>query len=1255
MSKQKFESVRKRDGRVVFFDRQKIYNAVYRAMQATGEGELSRDPGILTDSVIKELEKKFPNEYVPHIEEIQDLVEESLILSDFSKVAKAYILYRNERSNVRDKVKDVPEHVQQLAQMSKSYFRNPLSEFIYYRSYSRWIEDEGRRETWIETVGRYIDFMKENLGNKLKEKECEEIREAILKQEVMPSMRLMWSAGKAAKKTNVTAYNCSFIAPSKLPDFAEIMYLSMCGAGVGFSVESQTVGMLPIIKRQTGKMLITHVIEDSKEGWGDALTHGLKTWYSGHDVKFDYSALRPAGARLMTMGGRSSGPEPLRALLDFARTKILSRQGKRLSTVDVHDVICKIGEVVVMGGVRRTALISLSDLDDDKMRDSKAGKFYLTEPQRSMANNSATYNSKPTTTEFLGEWLALAQSGSGERGIFNRGGLEKQMPERRFKKFKKHLATSGTNPCVSGDTLVYVADGRGHVSIKQLTEEGKDVPVFCLDNKNKTVVRYMRNPRVTGFREPIYRMMLDDGSSVKATANHKFRLKTGEYRQVKDLHPGDSLQIITKFEASIKDIFPKANSRSQDYWWLNSGKTNNAAEHRVIAEFYYNTQIPKDFVVHHRDRNAQNNTPENLELLSKQAHDSLHSSLMIGDANPMKRALFEWNEQKWIEYRAKHSKNNTGTRNKNFSGITDEELREHALALSKKLEKRFTNKDWIYYAKENGLPQFFSKWRRDHLDGVLGLAKWAAIELGFDYADADPRVVASYKKYTKDGYNCEIRDGQVVIKKNCEVCGKRFEAGIGRREYGVCGISCGLKRAWSNPELKSDFVDRLNEVHHKRKELRRMEQAKIFTDLKFKIGREPLKIEWLSACRENNISSEIARVSSPFRTYENLREFAEMYNHKVASIEFIGYEDVYNGTVDEYHNYFVGGFASETRNGKRKLVYLNNLQCGEIILRSKSFCNLTEVVARAEDTEKTLLRKIELATILGTYQSTLTNFPYLSKEWKQNCDEERLLGVSITGQWDSHAARNPKTLTKMREYAIEVNKEYAKRFGVNRSASITCVKPSGTVSQLVDASSGMHPRHAKFYIRRVRIAASDSLFQMLKEQKFPYYPEVGQSSESASTYVLEFPVKAPGGSIFKDDLSAIEQLEYWKKVKENYTEHNPSVTISVGNDEWIETSNWLYKNWPILGGLSFLPREDHVYQLAPYEEITEERYKELTAKLPQVDFSYIVTYEKDDQTQGAKELACVSGVCEVELPAVAMPVNSEINPVRSESSNESTA
>jgi len=745
------KQVKKRDGRIVSFDQAHITNAILKAMTATGEGDINHDPVKISDKVVKELNRRFDGKITPSVEEIQDIVEEILILSDFPKTAKAYILYRQERAKIREKMRQVPEKVKKLVAQSKQYFRNKLGEFIYYRTYSRWLESENRRETWIETVDRYVNFMKENLGDRLTENEYAEIREAILKQEIMPSMRLLWSAGKAARENNITAYNCSFIAPSRLEDFAEIMFLSMCGAGVGFSVENQTVQQLPIIKSQTGKILPTHVIGDSKEGWANALTLGLKTWFAGKDISFDYSKVRPAGARLRTMGGRSSGPEPLRALLDFAREKILARQGKRLSTLDVHDICCKIGEVVVMGGVRRTALISLSDFDDFEMRHAKDGMFYINHPERSMANNSAVYPEKPSATDFLEEWLALAKSGTGERGIFNRGGLKTQMPERRWKKFKSHWQKSGTNPC------------------------------------------------------------------------------------------------------------------------------------------------------------------------------------------------------------------------------------------------------------------------------------------------------------------------------------------------------------------------------------------------------------------------------------------------------------------------------------------------GEIILRNKEFCNLTEIIARPTDTAESLLKKAKLATILGTFQSMLTNFPYISKEWRANCEEERLLGVSITGQWDCEALRQPEVLRSLRDMCLETNKYYAKRFGINPSLAITCVKPSGTVSQLVDAASGMHPRHAPYYIRRIRIAATDPLFHMLKEQKFPYQPEVGQMEDNATTFVLEFPVKSPPSKVFRNSLTAIEQLEYWKMVKENFTEHNPSVTISVGDNEWVETANWLYNNWDILGGLSFLPRSEHVYKLAPYEEIDEAKYNELVMKTPDVDFSRIVIYEKDDETQGAKELACVGNTCEIDI------------------------
>ncbi len=751
------KQVKKRDGRLVAFDFSRITGAIHKAMMDAQEGSL-QEAELVAYKVLADLVKIAKNhkDFVPQVEGIQDMVEYQLMMSEYLKTAKAFILFRQERAKLREKGIQVPEHVKKLAAESKKSFRNALGEFIYYRTYSRWIDAEGRRETWVETVDRYMAFMKENLGDKLKASEYKEVRDAIFKQEAMPSMRLLQFAGPAARKSNVTAYNCSFIAPSCFQDFAEIMVLSMSGAGVGFSAESKNIQQLPIIAEQTGER-VKYVIEDSREGWADSLSFGMKAWYEGKDVDFDYSQLRPAGARLKTMGGKSSGPAPLMDIHQFTRAKILSRQGRRLSNLDAHDIICKIGEGVVSGGVRRTALISLSDLYDEAIRDSKKGQFYMSEPQRSLANNSAVYNTKPSNAEFMREWLSLMESGSGERGIFNRGGLKTTMPERR--------------------------------------------------------------------------------------------------------------------------------------------------------------------------------------------------------------------------------------------------------------------------------------------------------------------IALSTKQWDKFGVN----------------------------------------------------------------------------------------------------------------------------------------------------------------------------PCGEIILRSKQFCNLTEVVARYEDTVESLKRKIRVATIIGTYQSSLTDFPYLSPEWKKNCEEERLLGVSVTGQWDCPAFRKPEVMKELKEEAIRVNKIFAKRFGINESASITCVKPSGNLSQTVDCSSGVHTRFAPYYIRRVRISATDSLFKMLKEQGIQYHPEVGQTMENATTYVIDFPVRAPKGSIFRDHQNAIQQLEYWKMVKENFTEHNPSTTVYIKEHEWIEVGNWVYQNWEIVGGLSFLPHSEHVYRLAPYEEITEDQFNQLSKRYAHIDFSKIVTYERADETEVKKELACAGGVCEIE----AVPVESK--------------
>ncbi|MES3004494.1 MAG: ATP cone domain-containing protein [Patescibacteria group bacterium] len=749
---QLIKNVEKRNGQVAPFDIERVAVAIHKAMIASNEGS-REEAEMVANKVLADLfriSKKHPN-FVPTVEGIQNSVEKELMLSEYVATAKSYILYRDERNKLRFKGIEVPEKVKRLAEDSKKFFKNPLGEFIYYRTYSKWIGEENRRETYIETVDRYMAFMKENLGSKLKDAEYKEVRETILNQDAMPSMRLLQFAGPAARTTNVCAYNCSFIAPESWKDFSEVMYISMCGTGVGFAVQSENVQKLPQIMKQTGKKLPTHVIDDSKEGWCDALTLGMETWAGGQDIDFDFSTLRPAGARLKTMGGKSSGPEPLRQLLSFTRTKMLARQGRRLENIDAHDILCKIGEIVVSGGVRRSAMISLSDLNDDDIRDAKAGQFWNTEPQRALANNSAVYEVKPTNTEFLDEWISLMKSGSGERGIFNREGLKFTLPERRLAQFKGgEMPSWGTNPC------------------------------------------------------------------------------------------------------------------------------------------------------------------------------------------------------------------------------------------------------------------------------------------------------------------------------------------------------------------------------------------------------------------------------------------------------------------------------------------------GEIILQSKQFCNLSEIVARSHDTEASLIKKMKVAAILGTYQATLTHFPYLSKKWQENCEAERLLGVSITGQWDCPVVRKPEVLRKLKAEAIKINKEYAKRFGIGQSTCITCVKPSGNLSQTVDSSSGMHPRHSAYYIRRVRIASTDALFKMLKDQGVPFHPEVGQTMENATTYVLDFPVASPDKSLFKDDQNAIEQLEYWKVLKENYTEHNPSTTISIGDEEWIDVANWIYKNWNIVGGLAFLPRSNHIYQLAPYESIDKKRYEELMKRFEHIDFSKIVTYEATDELNQKAELACVGGVCSID-------------------------
>ena len=632
--------------------------------------------------------------------------------------------------------------------MIDNYLPTDYQTFIATSRYARWLEDEQCRESWAETVDRYMDNVVKRALDMDTIGTASEIKEAILSLEVMPSMRAMMTAGAALDRDNTSGYNCSYLPVDDPKSFDEAMFILLCGTGVGFSVERQFVSNLPEIPDLYDSETIV-VVRDSKEGWAKALRQLIALLYSGEIPKWDVSKVRPAGSRLKTFGGRASGPAPLVELFDFVVHVFKEAQGRKLSSIECHDIMCKIGEVVVVGGVRRSAMISLSNLSDDRMRHAKSGAWWNTDPQRALANNSVSYTEKPDAVSFMREWMALVESGSGERGIFNR-------------------------------------------------------------------------------------------------------------------------------EASKKQA-------------------------------------------------AKNN-------------------------------------------------------------------------------------------------------RRD-------------------------------------------------------------------------------------PEW--DF------------------------------GTNP---------------------------------------------------------------------------------------CSEIILRPYQFCNLTEVVVRATDTLEDLARKVRLATILGTIQSTYTRFPYLRKVWQRNTEEERLLGVSLTGIMDNKLMTTQNkglesTLVYLRNEAISTNKEWADRLGIEPSTAITCVKPSGTVSQLVDSASGIHARHSEYYIRTVRGDNKDPLTQFMKDQGIPNEPDVMKPD---STTVFSFPIKSPDGAVVTRDLTAIQQLETWLIYQRFWCEHKPSITVNVQKNEWLEVGAFVYKHFDEMSGVSFLPYNEHTYKQAPYQEVGKHDYETLLSVMPdKIDWTKLSEYEQEDNTVAMQTMACSGDVCEI--------------------------
>lgn len=1072
----------KRDQTTESFDAAKISAAVLKCFKSCAEPPAAALATKISSAVAKVLGKKGQ----ATVEQVQDLVEVQLMQLELHEALRQFILYREEHRKLRSNIDPVDAA---YVREQKKYFPTELQAFQFADKYSRYNEAKGRRETWPEAVDRVIGFFQKSLEpdseidklSPLLRSEWDMLRDGMLNMEAMPSMRVLQMAGPALERCHSGAYNCAYVAIDHLSKFSELLYVLMQGTGVGFSVEAEFVSDLPKIRRQSGEPKQVHVVEDSTEGWCDALLQGLQGWFRGVDIDFDYSKIRLAGAPLKTKGGRASGPGPLRELLAFTRNRILANQGRRLSTLDVHDIACFCGRIVEVGGVRRAAEISLSDLDDVAMRTAKFGNFYEAEPQRAMANNSAVYDEKPSAVDFMAEFLSLAQSGSGERGIFNRGGLFKQIPKRRARK------TFGVNPCQPGWATVLTRDG-----IRTLDDVGVGSEVWsgrrwtAIVNKVATGDKQVNAYHTTSgiFYGTENHRVVSDGSKIEAKDATRIDLAVGAYGPV-SIAPEDVMDGLIVGDGSV-------HKASGDLVYLCIGKDDGD---------YFTSEI----------------------------------SGLIGR---------QFDETGWVV-------NTT---------ITADDLP---------------------FTFDRQIPDRFKYATRDRVAGFLR---------GLFSANGSVIVNAS-------GFS-----GRVTLKASsldviCDV--QQMLSSLGITSYYTTN--------------KAKPVDFSNGTY----------DCKESYDLN--IGTDRVRFQQVIGfiqAYKNDKLDKICRPNPSRFAHARLATCA-----RVTSVKDIAVEAVYDITVDDPgHTYWTGGLLVSN--------------CGEILLRDSEFCNLSIAIARPDDTEEDLVRKVWLATIIGTLQSTLTNFKYLSPKWKKNCEEERLLGVDINGQMDCKILRPPTTfgdqsmshhlsrmllLKRLQQVAIDTNKEWATRLGIPQSAAVTCVKPSGNSSVLFNVSPGLHPRHAAFYVRRATVSAVSPMAQLLKVEGVPYQV----SYNNNANLLFEFPVKTPQGAILKGHLSGLEQLFNWADWKKYYTEHNPSVTITVKADEWLAVGNWVYDNWDIVGGLSFLPASDSVYTQAPYEEITEAEYEKRAAVFPLIDYAKLAYYEHDDQTTVAQDFACVGGYCEV--------------------------
>lgn len=945
-------------------------------------------------------------------------------------------------------------------------------QFIHISRYARWLDDKQRRETWDETVSRYCDFFSKRFEGKYDDVIYNELKPSILNVEVLPSLRALMTAGHALERENIAGYNCAYIAVSSKRNFSEILYILMNGTGCGFSCERQEVANLPTIPEKLTKNGDVIVVEDSKLGWAKAYNKLINSLYDGDIPEFDYSKVRPAGARLKTFGGRASGPKPLKKLFDFTIEAFKKSTGRKLQSIEVHDIVCTIAETIVVGGVRRSALISLSNLSDQRMRDAKSGQWWIEHPERALANNSIAYTEKPEPEIFMEEWLALVKSKSGERGIFNRVSAQKQAD--KWGKRDPSLAY-GVNPCcVTGDTLILT--DKGHVPIIETV--GKDIVIWNGEQWSEVTPFYAGN-------HDTYVVELSDGTEIACTGNHKFVLADGyrgrTFRKTTDeLNVGDKL---AKFSMPVvsEGIDYEIDAYSQGFY---SGDGNTNYEFSSVYEPKYPC-IPR----------------------------------LIGTFGS------EDKENKKIRWR-------------------------HGEMLPKN------------FVPIGGSLNYCLNWLAGILDSD-GTVTRDKNGNGFQIAAVDKKFLLDIKlMLTRMGVRAK------VVRAHDEGMRVMPDGHGGRAEY-FCQTSSRLL-------------------------IGNMDVYKLG-----KMGLKTERLEWHKNPPQRDARQFVSVVSVAPHTKQDVYCFEEQINHT----------GTFNGIVTGQ---------------------------SEIILRpTGQMCNLSTIIVRAEDDKESLKKKARLATILGTLQASLTDFHFIGENWKRNTTEEALLGVSLCGIMDNKVMSGQSSrmvlkewLNEIRDHTVEVNAEWAKNLNINPSAAICCVKPEGTSSQMVDAASGIHTRHSKYYLRTVRSDKKDPLYQFMQAKGIYCEDDVMKPETGAVFY---FPIKAPDDCMTRDSLTALEQLDIWLFYQDEWCHHKPSVTISVSDDEWVEVGAWVWKHFDAISGVSFLPKSNHSYTQAPYQEISEVEYNDWIAKhpMPEIDWSELSEFEKEDTTTGTQQYACSAGVCEL--------------------------